>query len=124
MKKEERPLLYIGQPELKRVHPVMQKVVKAESEVIIKEAMDEKEKKKPLESVKLKPFREMNVNEKVVYLAQRRIPVPCRFEWKDGSVHGIIERFDGENVWVLDESGEKTVRVPIADMVYIHIAGT
>ncbi|OLN23851.1 hypothetical protein BTO30_02610 [Domibacillus antri] len=125
MKKEQGPLMYIGQPALKPLHPIMQHVVKADEEVSINEIpLEEGEQKQSAESGRLKPFREMNVEEKVIYLAERRIPVPCQFEWKNGSVRGIIERFDQGSVWVLDETGEKTVRVPIEEIVYIRIAGT
>lgn len=138
MKKEKGPLLYIGQPALKHVQPVMQEIVKAgevpetpeitETPEIIDAAKEISIKpeanEKPVESGRLRPFKEMNVEEKVIYLAQRRIPVPCQFEWKSGSVRGIIERFDGDNVWVLEEEGKETVRVPIAEIVYIRIAGT
>lgn len=128
MKKEQGPLLYIGQPALKHVQPVMQEIVKAGEvpeitetpEIPIKPVV----KETPSESGRLLPFKEMNVEEKVIYLAQRRIPVPCQFEWKSGSVRGVIERFDGGNVWVLEEEGKETVRVPIAEIVYIRIAGT
>ncbi len=138
MKKEQGPLLYIGQPTLKHVQPVMQEIVKAGEvpetpeitetpEIPIKPVTKETKpvtKETPSGSGRLLPFKEMNVEEKVIYLAQRRIPVPCQFEWKSGSVRGIIERFDGENVWVLEEEGKETVRVPIAEIVYIRIAGT
>ncbi|MGG3449562.1 hypothetical protein [Domibacillus aminovorans] len=131
MKKEQGPLLYIGQPTLKHVQPVMQEIVKAGEVPETPEITETPEipikpvkKEMPSESGRLLPFKEMNVEEKVIYLAQRRIPVPCQFEWKGGSVRGIIERFDGDNVWVLEEEGKETVRVPIAEIVYIRIAGT
>ncbi|OKL35212.1 CotO family spore coat protein [Domibacillus mangrovi] len=131
MKKEQGPLLYIGQPALKHVQPVMQEIAKAGEVPETPEINETPEtgvkpvaKETPSESGRLLPFKEMNVEEKVIYLAQRRIPVPCQLEWKSGSVRGVIERFDGDNVWVLEEEGKETVRVPIAEIVYVRIAGT
>ncbi|WP_050182192.1 CotO family spore coat protein [Domibacillus robiginosus] len=138
MKKTPGPLLYIGQPHLEPIQPVMQKVAKAESEGEILEAvepvMEEIEESRTKSSAekkeesggdgRLKPFREMSTAEKVIYLAQRRIPVPCRFEWSGPTVRGTIQSFDETNVWVLDEESRTPVQVPISEIVYIRLAGT
>ena len=125
MKKTPGPLLYIGQPHLQPVEPVMQKVVKAgpvEPAEIAKP--DVKQEESAAEPGRLKPFREMDTIEKVIYLAQRRIPVPCRFEWGDRSVRGKIEKFDDVHVWVSDEESDEIVPVPIEEILYIRLAGT
>ncbi len=138
MKKEKGPLLYIGQPKFQSVQPVMQEIAKAGDaqpapEKIPEEQPEGKLEEKPaakkqketeIETGRLKPFRDMNLEEKVVYLAERRIPVPCRFEWKNGSVRGIIKKYDKQSVWVADEESKETVQIPVADIVYIRIAGT
>lgn len=139
MKKTPGPLLYVGQPHLEPVQPVMQNVAKAETaeeaaetiELIVedvKAVSDEKPSAQKAEEAsvpgRLKPFREMNTTEKVIYLAQRRIPVPCRFEWSGPSVHGTIQSFDETYVWILGEESPEPVQVPIADIIYIRLAGT
>ena len=137
MKKKSGPLLYVGQPHLEPVQPVMQNVVKAETEEAAEiieltaedvEAVSGKPSAQKAEEIpgsgRLKPFREMNTTEKVVYLAQRRIPVPCRFEWSGPPVHGTIQSFDETYVWILGEESPEPVQVPIADIVYIRLAGT
>lgn len=126
MKKPSGPLLYIGQPQLKPVIPVMQEVSKADEPLIV-EAVPKTEAKKEEpkdESGRLKPFREMDTAEKVLYLAKRRIPVPCRFEWTTGSARGIIERYDENHVWVIDDETKTAVEVPLNDILHIRIAGT
>ena len=127
MKKPTGPLLYIGQPHLQTVKPVMQEVAKvgATEPKPVEEVKLKAEKPDPASSPgRLKPFREMETTEKVIYLAKRRIPVPCRFDWSDGSVRGTIEKSDEVHVWVLDEESHETVQVPIADILHIHLAGT
>lgn len=138
MKKNPGPLLYVGQPNLEPVQPVMQNVAKAETaeeaETIeltvedVEAVSNEKPSAQRVEEVpgpgRLKPFREMNTTEKVIYLAQRRIPVPCRFEWSGPSVSGTIQSFDETYVWILGEESPEPVQVPIADIVYIRLAGT
>ncbi|WNS80036.1 CotO family spore coat protein [Domibacillus sp. DTU_2020_1001157_1_SI_ALB_TIR_016] len=135
MKKTPGPLLYIGQPHLTPIQPVMQKIAKAESEgEIIEEVKQEAEEKQLTPPVqkkeeksgdgRLKPFREMSITEKVVYLAERRIPVPCRFEWSGPTVRGVIQSFDETYVWILDEESDTPVQVPITDIGYIRLAGT
>lgn len=127
MKKTPGPLLYIGQPHLQPVQPVMQEIAKA-GEVELEPAEtvkpDEKKEDTVSGSGRLKPFREMDTTEKVIYLAKRRIPVPCRFEWSDSSVHGTIEKFDEAHVWVLDRESQEAVQVPIAEILHIRLAGT
>ncbi|WP_046179864.1 hypothetical protein [Domibacillus tundrae] len=125
MKKPSGPLLYIGQPHLQPVQPVMQEVVKAGAVEPAKTAKPDVEKTGPgSASGILKPFREMDTTEKVLYLAKRRIPVPCRFEWSDSSVRGTIEKFDEVHVWILDEESHEIVPVPIAEILHIRLAGT
>ncbi|WP_046175366.1 hypothetical protein [Domibacillus indicus] len=124
MKKTSGPLLYIGQPQLQPVQPVMQKVVKASTDEP-PVSLDEAKKEEPAsEGSRLKPFREMDTTEKVIYLARRRIPVPCRFEWREGSVRGRIEKFDDAHVWVLDEKSGELVQLAIAEILHIRLAGT
>ncbi|OES43915.1 hypothetical protein [Domibacillus iocasae] len=127
MKKPTGPLLYIGQPHFQPVKPVMQEVAKAGAiePQPTEEVKQEAEKTDSASAPgRLKPFREMGTTEKVIYLAKRRIPVPCRFDWSDSSVRGTIEKFDGAHVWVLDEESHETVQVPIAEIVHIRLAGT
>ncbi|WP_404408731.1 hypothetical protein [Jeotgalibacillus malaysiensis] len=131
MHKKGRPLLYVNQPEFPEIKPVMQHYYQAPSvheKTPVKKAkvaplgyVEETaiEKPPPIEVERekekftfkeLKPFKKMNLSEKLEYLGAfegRRAPFQCRFLKDDGSeIYGVLSNQDQNSVIVKTLKGE------------------
>jgi hypothetical protein len=136
--KRRDPLLYINQPKMqevkanmqdtfrsKRQDPVKKEKAKMIAKRVMKPAVDQdekipdsfqlpvKEKEEDLQGasafLRVKPFKEMNVEEKIEYLLvtiSGRPPFPCVYVTEEGSFKGIIHKHDGEAIEVKTFQGD------------------
>jgi hypothetical protein len=74
---------------------------------------------------RVKPFREMNIDEKLDYLANfpRQLPpVPCLFQTENKAMRGLLKEKSGDVV-VLKLFDKTEVSVPINDLIEVRMIG-
>ncbi|MBM7586547.1 oxalate decarboxylase/phosphoglucose isomerase-like protein (cupin superfamily) [Bacillus pakistanensis] len=152
--KRRDPLLYINQPKMqeakanmqdmfrsKRQDPVKKEKAKMIAKRVMKPADDheavvqdsfklsEKDKQEELKGAlafhRVKPFKEMNLEERIEYLLvtiSGRPPFPCEYITEEGSFRGIIQKHDGEAIEVKTFQGDN-VRIKKSALHEIKMIG-